>query len=293
MARGRKPKERKGYFYEIEEQAVIDYINTEDINEKNKIFNEILFPALTKMIESIIRRYKLYVPDEDFAQTFNDTISYLMSKIHLYKPVIFEYEEIETVPDGIIPEMIDFEEKKKLFKTANPESPKYIIVNEDDDNIKLYKLEEKRYKAFSYCQTICKNYLMSKGIQYVKSLERMTSYENISEEFLNDLKYSTDIQDSYLFAEKMISKTRQEINKMIISAKTFELNENEIIAGKALVDLFDTWEKLIIGSESNKLQKNIVLYFLREESMMTTKVFRDSMKKFKKLYYDLKEKELQ
>ena len=35
--RGRK---RKGYFYEEQEQAVYDYINTKDPIEKNKIFND-------------------------------------------------------------------------------------------------------------------------------------------------------------------------------------------------------------------------------------------------------------
>ena len=84
--RGRKPKERKGYFYENEEQAVIDYISTEDKNIKNEIFNKYLFPAFVKMIESIIRRYNLYCTDEEFQQTFNDTLSYLMSKISHYKP---------------------------------------------------------------------------------------------------------------------------------------------------------------------------------------------------------------
>ena len=47
--RGRKRKERKGYFYETEEQAVMDYITTQDAEEKNKIFNEYLYPAFTKM----------------------------------------------------------------------------------------------------------------------------------------------------------------------------------------------------------------------------------------------------
>ena len=73
--RGRKPKERKGYFYEKEEQAIIDYTASDNREEKNKIFNTVLLPALTKMIESIIRRYKLFVPEEEFQQTFNDTIS--------------------------------------------------------------------------------------------------------------------------------------------------------------------------------------------------------------------------
>ena len=37
--RGRKPKERKGYFYEKEEEAIIQYIHEENIIEKNRIFN--------------------------------------------------------------------------------------------------------------------------------------------------------------------------------------------------------------------------------------------------------------
>ena len=82
--RGRKPKERKGYFYEAEEEAIVKYISTNDETEKNQIFNTILYPALTKMIESIIRRYKLFVPDEEFDQNFSDTISYLLTKINHY-----------------------------------------------------------------------------------------------------------------------------------------------------------------------------------------------------------------
>ena len=68
--RGRKPKtERKGYFYEEQEEAVAKYLATNDIDERNEIFNTVLKPAFTKMIESIIRRYKLYVPEEEFDET--------------------------------------------------------------------------------------------------------------------------------------------------------------------------------------------------------------------------------
>ena len=94
--RGRKPKERKGYFYEKEETAIIQYIHEENTEEKNRIFNTVIYPALTKMIESIIRRYKLFIPDEDFSQNFNDTISYLLTKIYHFKPQITGYDLIEN-----------------------------------------------------------------------------------------------------------------------------------------------------------------------------------------------------
>ena len=35
--RGRKPKEKKGYFYESEEAAIVDYINETNLNQRNII----------------------------------------------------------------------------------------------------------------------------------------------------------------------------------------------------------------------------------------------------------------
>lgn len=85
--RGRKPKnERKGYFYEEQEAAVKKYLETTDPDERNEVFNTVLKPAFTKMIESIIRRYKLYVPEEEFEETFNDTMSFLSSKMANFNP---------------------------------------------------------------------------------------------------------------------------------------------------------------------------------------------------------------
>ena len=85
--RGRKPgKVKKGYWHEEEETAFVEYLNAETKEEKDVIFNEKLLPAFTKMTESIIRRYNLYPPDECFQETFDDTMSFLMTKIENFKP---------------------------------------------------------------------------------------------------------------------------------------------------------------------------------------------------------------
>lgn len=294
MGRGRKPKEKKGYFYEKEEQAVIDYIGSTDINKKNKIFNTILLPAFTKMIEAIIRRYKLYVPDEEFEETFNDTISYLMSKFGHYKPISFEYEEIEKLPDNQNAIMVGKEEQKMLFKKIDKDSPPYVITSNEDD-IKLYKLVERKNKAFSYYQTICRNYLMAKGIQYVTNQKRNAPYDSVSEIYDNNIKYVAENNNSYQFAEQLIKKTSTEIQKMIDFPEKNNLNESEIKVGKALVELLDNWENCVLteDSKSNKLQKNKVLYFLREETMMSTKIVRENMKKYFALYKSIKKRELE
>ena len=84
--RGRKPNEyKKGYFYQKEENAVIEYINAENAEEKNQIFEDSLRPALEQMIEIIIRRYKLYPKGEDFNETFDDALAFIITKIDRYK----------------------------------------------------------------------------------------------------------------------------------------------------------------------------------------------------------------
>ena len=295
--RGRKPKERKGYFYEKEEKAIVQYINEENAEEKNKIFNTILYPALTKMIESIIRRYKLFVPDEDFEQNFNDTISYLLTKIDHFKPRITGYDLIENEKELAKHHFVTMSEEdlKSKLRDASEEDPDYIVVyfgfdDEDESNInkKYYKKETHNYKAYSYCGTVCKNYLMFKSTQYAKKKIRNTSYDEVFEELCNSMKYSTSETNYTEIAEKLVVDVAYEIERMIENAEENLLNENEIKVGNALIDLLRNWEEVLPNGGSNKLQKSSVLYFLREETMMSTKEVRDNMKKYKCIYKILK-----
>lgn len=295
--RGRKPKERKGYFYEKEESAIIQYIHEENIEEKNRIFNTIIYPALTKMIESIIRRYKLFVPDEDFDQNFNDTISYLLTKINHFKPQITGYDLIENEKEIAKHHfvMMTEEDLKQKLRDASEEDPEYVVVyfgfdDDDESNInkKYYKKETHNYKAYSYCGTVCKNYLMFKSTQYAKKKMRNTSYDEIFEELCNSTRYSTDDINYTEVVEKLVTDIADEIERMTSNAELHLLNENEIKVGNALVDLLRNWEEVLPNGGSNKLQKSSVLYFLREETMMTTKEVRDNMKKYKCVYKLLK-----
>ena len=293
--RGRKPKEKKGYFYTSEETAIVNYINETDINVKNEIFNEIIYPALTKMIESIIRRYKLFIPDEDFDQNFNDTISYLLTKIENFKPVITGYDVIEDISNLNVNfiEMSEEEIKPKM-RNASPEDPEYVFVylGEDKETLEskflFLKKETHKYKAYSYCGTVCKNYLMFKSTQYQKKKQKNISYDNIIDELANNSKYSTEEDNNTKIAEKLVFKMGNEIESMINDYDKYSLNENEIKVGKALVMLLKNWEEVLPNGGSNKLQKSSVLYFLREETMMSTKEVRDNMKKYKNIYKFIK-----
>lgn len=235
-------KERKGYFYEEQEEAVKNYLLCESNSEKNKIFNTILLPAFSKMIESIIRRYNLHIPNEDFEETFNDTISFLMSKIENFKP--------EKISD----------------KTG------------------------KTFKAYSYCGTICKNYLLHKRIEYSKELERASSYDTMCDEINDDLKYSNYESNDTELLNEIINGSVLAIKEIMTKHHKTPLTEKEIMVGEALVQLLENWEDILISDGSNKLNKSNILYFLRETTMLSTKEVRDSMKKYKKAYFLTKEK---
>lgn len=235
--RGRKPSaERKGYFYENEENAVVEYLNATDIDEKNRIFAESLYPAFTKMIESIIRRYNLYPPDEIFQETFDDTLSFLLTKIEHYKP-------------------------------------------------------ESGFKAYSYCGTVCKNYLILKITQYHKNLARNDRYELVQNEIDDNVKFSyieeTEVKED---ANEMIGDILKEINEIIKNEKELSLTDNEIKVGNALISLLSNWGELFARMGSNKFNKSSILMYIKELTLLNTTDIRNAMKRYKTLYLDMKKR---
>lgn len=236
-----KGKERKGYFYEREEQAVVDYLNTDDEAKRGAIYNEILHPAFTKMIESIIRRYKLFIPDEEYQDTFDDTMSYLVTKLSYFDP-------------------------------------------------------SRNFKAYSYCGTICKNYLIHKITQFTKRQNRSVSYDNPLDTLQDSIKDS--IRYSYVndynpmeIVYEITSSTVDTIEKMIASGETElgrPLTDNEVKVGKAIISLFKNSEELFMELGSNKFNKSSIAYYIREATTLSQKEVAKAMKIYKVLYKDMK-----
>ena len=79
-----RPRTQKIYFGEDQEKAVVKYLESTDEDERNKIFNEFLREPLIIMVESIIRRYKLYRKDMEFEEIHTDTMSFLITKINKF-----------------------------------------------------------------------------------------------------------------------------------------------------------------------------------------------------------------
>ena len=83
--RGRK-RTKNLYFGPEQEEAVVKFLTSESYSERNKIYNEHLKGPVDKMVESIIRRYKLYRKEYEYGDVHSDTLSFLITKMHNFKP---------------------------------------------------------------------------------------------------------------------------------------------------------------------------------------------------------------
>ena len=165
--RGRKPK-KKPYFGPEQEEAVVKYLSlgsiiedpsaidgvrwtgtTQEEVERNRIYVKSLRAPLDKMIESIIRTYKLYSKTMEFEDLHTDALSFLNS-------IIFPSEVLRTRYNARLP----LREKLPvpLESTSNPdvstsdEALPTIRVPELLIRIRSGKLESSLASLMSYTE---------------------------------------------------------------------------------------------------------------------------------------------
>lgn len=225
-----RPKKNRIYFGIEEEEAVKQYIKSDDDCERELIFNDKLKYPLTKMIESIIRTYKLYRPGIEFDDIHTDTFSFLLTKIQKFDP-------------------------------------------------------DKGTKAYSYIGTICKHYLLAQTIKQTKETKQKVSFDDCLSELHEDPENTYTLDGDVIDNKQLIENVRVKIEKIIDSTN---ITPNEKKVGDSLLYIFNNWELIFENSTNKKFNKNLILFIIRERAHLTTKEIRQSMKKYKKIYGDIK-----
>ena len=161
-------------------------------------------------------------------------------------------------------------------------------VHTDTHSFLMTKIDKfkpsKEKKAYSYFGTICKNYLMGQIMKDQKEMNRKISYEDISYDLSNRPDFSYTIEEDDMTSEIIIKKF---LEKLKVDLDESIINEDEKKLGSAIYDLFENYSLIFPDSNNNKFNKNIILFELREMTNLSTKEIRISIKKFKKLYFDL------
>jgi hypothetical protein len=140
LKRTRKPK-KKPYFTSETEEAIIQYLSSDDDLFRNKIFSEKIYYPFYKLAENLIHTFKFYYTEVDNIEDLkHEVITFLLEKLHyfqagkgkafsyfsivgknyliLYNNSIYkkkkmsgELEEVDTDP-GIL-NLLEYEETKK------------------------------------------------------------------------------------------------------------------------------------------------------------------------------------
>jgi hypothetical protein len=138
--RGRK---RKNYFGPEHEDAVVRYLNCEDQDEKNLIYNTWLRKAFVKMIESIMRRDGLRPQGYTHDEILTDTLSHLISKMDRFNPDVnkkaFSYFTVICRNH-----MLGFKQKEDVARKRNLSFEEVFPTFEEDDDM-TYSLSDTDY----------------------------------------------------------------------------------------------------------------------------------------------------
>jgi hypothetical protein len=239
----RKRKSTKQYFGEKEEQAMLDYIDTNSIEERHKIYNDILREPFRKMTESILRRYPIHIGNYDIHEVEANALSHL------------------------IEQMVKFN-RHKITKNGQ------------------------KAKAFSYCQTIVRNFYKDHSKRSNKEKLTMLSWEDYSSDVMSRDEYLYEIDGEHSDLELLMNKIVKSMREKIDTDAS--LKKNEIIVGEAIIEVLSNWHVLfmedspdgkIVKKITNKYQKNKILQLLKEQTRLNTKEIRISMKPYKEIYF--------
>lgn len=80
----RRAKLGKMYFTDETEKAIVLFNKTDDLEERETIFREKIHPAIDKLAENIINRFKFPYIDGNFEDIKNQVVSFLVLNLHKY-----------------------------------------------------------------------------------------------------------------------------------------------------------------------------------------------------------------
>lgn len=270
------------YFAEREEQAVIDYINSDSLEEKNEIYNKILIEPFRKMIQSILRRYPIHIGNYDMMEVESNALAHLIDHMVKYKPFIIE-RRIKTSDE-------------KWNKLGD----KYRFIYQEDVEDKLNSIVDDEYdyrifnsKAFSYCQTIIRNYYKDHSKKSYTERKTNLSFDDYVDEINENIEYTYEMEmENQHQLEKLINNVIEKIKDRIDNDTTIKRNEE--VVGDAIVNVLKNWQVLFMEDSpegkynkrvTNKFAKNKILLYLKEQTGLTTKEIRIGIKPFKEIYF--------
>jgi hypothetical protein len=82
-----RKKKDKNYFTQDTEDAILEYLATEQMGKRNKIYNSRIHYSFYKLAENLIHTFKFYYTEVDDLEDLKyEVISFLLEKLHYFDP---------------------------------------------------------------------------------------------------------------------------------------------------------------------------------------------------------------
>ena len=263
--RKRKPKEPKIYFTQDTEDAIIEYLITEDMPRRNIIYNERIKYSFYKLVENIIHSFKFYYTDTDTIEELkHEVITFLLEKLHLYN----QSKNIDKRLYKIIKKEFNGMYKLGSFVEYTGNSVAISQSQIDDFIFDLDVTPECREvisqftppKAYSYFGTITKRYLIIYNENNYKKLQEYASVEDIDDDKV--ILYDTIREaEEDIDVESFINQYVRYIDKHLF--KLFPKPQDGKIAD-AIIELFRKRESLEV------FNKKALYIYIREMTDVPT-----------------------
>lgn len=224
--------------------------------------------AVLDYIKSTSKEEKDKIYNEILIEPFRKMIQSILRRypIHIGN---YEIEEVESSAlTHLIEHMVKFDPDKKT-KGGN------------------------KTKAFSYCQTIIRNFYKDWSKKTYTEKKINLPYDNCIDEINENVEYSYEMEmETTHQYERLINNVITKIEVRI--ANDPAIKKNEMVVGDAIINVLKNWHVLFMEDSpegkynkkvTNKFQKNKILLFLKEQTGLTTKEIRIAIKPFKEIYF--------
>ena len=273
------------YFAEREEQAVINYINSDSLTEKNNIYNDILLEPFKKMIQSILRRYPIHIGNYDMEEVESNALTHLIEHMVKYRPFIIERKKIVSEDD----KWNKLGDKYRFFKLEDVNEKLEKLKNLDDG----YEYRIFYSRAFSYCQTIIRNHYKDHSKKSYTEKKINLPFDDYVDDINENLDFTYEMElEAQEQLEKLINSVVDKIENRIDNDEG--IKKNEAVVGEAIVNVLKNWQVLFLEDSpdgkynkriTNKFAKNKILLYLKEQTGLSTKEIRVGIKPFKDIYF--------
>lgn len=227
--------------------------------------------AVLEYIQSDSAEEKNDIYNEILKEPFKKMVQSILRKY----PIHIGNYEIEEIEENVLTHLIEHMVK------FNPE--------------KITK-SGKKTKAFSYCQTIVRNYYKDHSWKSFNEKKINLCIDDYYDEIENNSDYHYVAENAnYNGLDKLISDVIDDIDEKIETDST--IKKNELIVGDAIINILRNWDVLFIEDSptgkydkkvTNKFAKNKILLFLKEQTGLTTKEIRVAIKPYREIYFGKK-----